>query len=94
MPELAAPDLAAAQEAVVTAQAVVDAAIASVNARGGIDENQVVVYDLAHAASAVATARSCLDYGAKGDLEARIACAFGLFLILVSCAVTSVSFAP
>ena len=43
---------------------------------GGPDAQQVVAYDLAHAASAAATARALLDYGAKGDVEARIACAF------------------
>ena len=35
-----------------------------------------MAYDLAHAAAAVETARALLDYGAKGDVEARIACAF------------------
>ena len=43
---------------------------------GGPDANQVLAYDLAHAAAAVATAHSLLDYGAKGDLEARITQAF------------------
>ena len=38
--------------------------------------DQVLAYDLAHAAAAVETARSLLDYGAKGDLEAAITCAF------------------
>ena len=32
--------------------------------------------DLAHAAAQVETARALLDYGAKGDVEARITCAF------------------
>ena len=41
------------------------------NASGGPDANQVLAYDLAHAASAAATARAMLDYGAKGDVEAR-----------------------
>ena len=45
-------------------------------ARGGIDANQVVAYDLAHAAAAVAVARAVLDYGAQGEVEARLACAF------------------
>ena len=70
------PDITAAADAVALAQGVVDAAIAMVNENGGIDANQVVVYDLAHAASAVATARATLDYGAKGEVEAKIACAF------------------
>ena len=45
-------------------------------AGGGPDVDQVLGYDLAHAAAAVETARSMLDYGAHGELEAQIACAF------------------
>jgi len=48
----------------------------SVRDRGGIDDNQVVAYDVAHAAAAVATARATLQYGALGDVEASIAAAF------------------
>ena len=73
MPE---PDLAAAAAAVETARTVVDAGFARLAASGDADTDQVVAYDLAHAAAAVETARALLDYGAKGDLEARIACAF------------------
>jgi (2S)-methylsuccinyl-CoA dehydrogenase len=58
------------------AESVLNAAIRSLADHGGADQNQVMAYDLAHAASAVATARSLLDYGAKGDSEAAIACAF------------------
>jgi (2S)-methylsuccinyl-CoA dehydrogenase len=36
---------------------------------------QVLGYDIAHAASEVATAKAMLEYGAKGDDEARLACA-------------------
>ena len=43
---------------------------------GGPDAAQVLAYDIAHAAAGVATARALLDYGAKGDLEARITCAY------------------
>jgi (2S)-methylsuccinyl-CoA dehydrogenase len=76
MPEAAAPDLAAAANAVDLARTALDKAIGFVSANGGIDGNQVVAYDLAHAAAAIENARAVLDYGAKGDLEARIACAF------------------
>jgi (2S)-methylsuccinyl-CoA dehydrogenase len=38
--------------------------------------NQVVAYDIAHAASAVETGRAMLVYGTKGELEAKIACAY------------------
>ncbi len=48
----------------------------SVRERGGVDANQVVAYDLAHAAAAVASARAGLDYGEQGEIEARIAAAF------------------
>src|SRR5580658_6159698 len=70
------PDLAGAAEAVDLAQRLVDRACASVRERGGIDDNQVVAYDVAHAAAAVATGRATLEYGALGQVEARIAAAF------------------
>ena len=73
---MTAPDLQAASEVIDLAQSVVTKAIRHLAANGGLDVNQVVAYDLAHAASAVATARSLLDYGAKGDIEARITCAY------------------
>ena len=43
---------------------------------GGPDKEQVLAYDLAHSSAALETARSMLDYGAKGDVEATITCAF------------------
>src|SRR5580658_7894934 len=71
-----APDLAGAADAVDLAQRLVDQACAAVRDRGGIDANQMVAYDVAHAAAAVATARATLEYGALGEVEARIAAAF------------------
>ena len=71
-----APDLTDAADALDLAQRLVDQACAAVRERGGIDPNQVVAYDVAHAAAAVATARATLEYGALGDVEARIAAAF------------------
>ena len=65
-----------AAAAVELAQHLVDRACATVRANGGIDANQVVAYDVAHAAAGVATARATLEYGTKGELEARIAAAF------------------
>src|ERR1700732_3628706 len=44
--------------------------------RGGVDANETLAYDLAHAASALATARSCLAYAAKGEVEAQLVAAF------------------
>src|SRR5688500_7467965 len=75
MPMAVDLDLSAAAAAVETAKSVVDAGIAHVAARG-VESEQVVAYDLAHAAAAVETARAVLDYGGRGEVEARIACAF------------------
>jgi (2S)-methylsuccinyl-CoA dehydrogenase len=69
-------DLVAAAEAVEVAQRLVEKACAEVRGRGGVDANQVVAYDVAHAAAAVATARATLEYGRRGPLEARLAAAF------------------
>ena len=73
---MTAPDLHAATDVIEIAEAMVGKAIRHLAATGGPDVHQVVAYDIAHAASAVATARSLLDYGAKGDVEAQITCAF------------------
>jgi (2S)-methylsuccinyl-CoA dehydrogenase len=77
----AAPDLAAASAAVDVATSVVRAAArhlaaGAANAVDAVDAHQVAAYDLAHAAAAVENARAVLDYGARGDTEARLACAF------------------
>jgi (2S)-methylsuccinyl-CoA dehydrogenase len=71
-----APALAAAADAVELAQHLVDQACDRVKANGGVDANQVVAYDVAHAAAAVATARATLEYAALGEVEGRIGCAF------------------
>jgi (2S)-methylsuccinyl-CoA dehydrogenase len=73
---MAMPDLSAAASAVETAAAVVDGAVRHLAAQGDLDGNQTVAYDVAHAAAAVEMARSVLDYGVLGDVEARIACAY------------------
>src|SRR3954447_2839979 len=74
---MSAPDLSAAASAVELAQSVVKAGVRTLAAAdGGVDANQVLAYDVAHAAAAVETARALLDYGAKGDDEASITCAF------------------
>ena len=69
-------DLTAAAAAVDVARAVVEKGFATLAANGSADGEQVVAYDLAHAAAAVEIARGLMDYGAKGDVEARITCAF------------------
>jgi len=70
------PDLQAAADVIELAHGVVGKAIRHLAANGGPDVHQVVAYDIAHAASAVATARALLDYGAKGEVEALITCAY------------------
>ncbi len=76
MTESSSPGLASASEAVALAQNLVDGASAAVRDAGGVDANQVVAYDVAHGAAAVATARSALAYGAHGAVEERLATAF------------------
>jgi (2S)-methylsuccinyl-CoA dehydrogenase len=50
--------------------------VRELKARGGIDAHQTLAYDIAHASSAVATARACLDYAAYGPDEASLTLAF------------------
>ena len=73
---LPTPDLQTAATIIETARAMVGKAVRNLAANGGPDTQQVLAYDLAHAAAAVETARSMLDYGAKGDIEGRLTCAF------------------
>ncbi len=73
---IAAPDLTAAAEALDLADGVVSAGVARLNATGGPEAEQVLAYDLAHAAAGAAIARAMLDYGTRGDVEARLTCAF------------------
>ncbi len=74
--ELPAADLAGAADVIELCGNVVGRAIRQLAAGGGPDEHQVLAYDISHAAAQVAAAKSMLDYGAKGDLEARLTCAF------------------
>jgi (2S)-methylsuccinyl-CoA dehydrogenase len=62
MTALLTPNLTVAAQAVDLAQGVIDAAVQAIRDAGGIDANQVVTYDVAHGASAVATAKSCLVF--------------------------------
>ena len=68
-------ELDRAAEALRCAEQVVELATGAM-AEIGVDNAQVVAYDLAHAAAAVATARAALVYGRRGEVEARLACAF------------------
>jgi (2S)-methylsuccinyl-CoA dehydrogenase len=58
------------------AQAVVDACARHLAANGGVDGNQVVAYDLAHAAAAIACATAAVEYAGKGETEGNLAAAF------------------
>ncbi|HVC13574.1 MAG TPA: acyl-CoA dehydrogenase family protein [Acidimicrobiales bacterium] len=68
-------DLDRAADALGCAEQVVERGVLAV-AESGVDRAQVVAYDVAHAAAAVATARAALHYGRHGEVEARLACAF------------------
>lgn len=74
--DLSAPvDIDAAKAALDAAQLVVDSGVRQLAATG-IDDNQVIAYDVAHAAAAVQCGKGLLPYAAKGDVEARVAVAF------------------
>src|SRR4029453_15498792 len=75
-PIMSVGDLSAAASAIEPAGGVVDRAIATLAAAGGVDAHQMVAYDLAHAAAAVETGRALLDYGGKGEVEAPLTCAY------------------
>jgi (2S)-methylsuccinyl-CoA dehydrogenase len=72
----AAPDLSAASAAVDVARSTMNEGVRHLAEAGEIDVDQVVAYDLAHAAAAVENAAAVLEYGERGEDEARIACAF------------------
>ncbi|MBM3660710.1 MAG: acyl-CoA dehydrogenase [Actinobacteria bacterium] len=79
------PDLSAARQAVDVAAAVVDTGCRTLADRSAVDgrisvdrldEHQVLAYDLAHAASAVAGCRVMLGYGERGSYEAMLAAGY------------------
>ncbi|MHB8681654.1 MAG: acyl-CoA dehydrogenase family protein [Acidimicrobiales bacterium] len=76
MAEPNASPLDAAAAAVHVAAGVVHGAVARLAASGDLDAHQVLAYDVAHAAAAVRTAEAVLEYGSRGELESRVACAF------------------
>ena len=73
---MTAPDLQAAADALAIGVSVIDRATARAASLSDIDDHQSLLYDLAHSASAIEISRSLLDYGAKGESEGKIACAF------------------
>lgn len=68
-------DLEAAKSVLASAQAVVDAGAKKL-AASSVDDEQVLAYDLAHSAAAVRIGQDLLRYGARGEHEAKITCAF------------------
>src|SRR5512132_1004863 len=73
----AIPDIGAAAEAVASACEVTAAAARQLaGSEGGVDANQVVAYDLAHASAALEGARAAVEYGGRGEVEGRLAAAF------------------
>jgi len=74
------PDLGVVESGIGLGSALVSRAATTLAARteGGksLDDEQVLAYDLAHAASGLETARAALDYGSLGPDEARIAVVF------------------
>ncbi len=70
------PDLQAAAEAIELSSSVIKGAIAHLAETGSVDADQVLAYDIAHAAAAVETGRAMLDYGNKGDFEGQLTCVF------------------
>ncbi|MEP7045185.1 MAG: acyl-CoA dehydrogenase family protein [Ilumatobacteraceae bacterium] len=79
--EISAPDLFTAADIIEVAENVVGKGIRHLAVSGGPDRHQVLAYDLAHAAAQVAAAKAMLDYGAKGDVEARLTCAFAADMV-------------
>ncbi len=73
---MTAPDLTQAAEALAIGVSIIERATTHIAALPDADDHQSLLYDLAHAASAVEISRSLIDYGAKGDAEGRLACTF------------------
>jgi (2S)-methylsuccinyl-CoA dehydrogenase len=69
-------DLADASDLLDRAQSVIDGALVNLKRSGGVDAHQSLAYDVAHAASALATARASLGYAAQGEVESQLVAAF------------------
>ncbi len=70
------PDLRAAGAAVDLASSLVEQAARHLKTQGSLDDHQQIAYDLAHAASAIASAKAMLQYGSLGPTEAALSVAF------------------
>jgi (2S)-methylsuccinyl-CoA dehydrogenase len=69
-------DLSAASTLLDHAQSIIDAAVHELARNGGVDAHETLAYDIAHASSAICTARANLSYAAHGDTEADLTLAF------------------
>ena len=74
-PSIAA-DLEGARAALELADGVIATAITQLTELGGPDREPVFAYERAHAGAGIATANGMLEYGAKGEVEARLTCGF------------------
>ncbi len=70
------PDLQDAASAITVANDVITTATRHLAETSSVDADQVLAYDIAHATAAVRTAKAMLDYGAKGEIEAKLTCVF------------------
>ncbi len=70
------PDLQEAASAIELADGVIRGAVIHLAETGSVDADQVIAYDIAHGAAAVETARAMIDYGNKGEVEAKLTCIF------------------
>ena len=73
---MTAADLSAAASVVDLAHSVLTRAVRRLTTLADPEAEQVLLYDIAHASAGVEIARSLLEYGQRGDDEARITCAF------------------
>jgi (2S)-methylsuccinyl-CoA dehydrogenase len=69
-------DMQPAAAATAVARGVINSALSRLRTSQDPESEQVLLYDIAHAASAVEICGSLIDYGTKGDVEAKFACAF------------------
>jgi (2S)-methylsuccinyl-CoA dehydrogenase len=69
-------DVDVAEQLIARGETLLDGALRELRARGGIDANETLAYDLSHSASGLAAARSCLGYARHGDDEAQLVAAF------------------
>ena len=70
------PRSATITELIDLAQLMLDGAVQSLQDLGGADEQQTLAYDVAHASSAIATARACLGYANQGPSEQHLVSVF------------------